>query len=67
VKTAPVLDLARVWRKRAVPVSVYEIPDSLGLPHNVIDPLNGTATTVVPPVLLSLARTADAPKWILRR
>jgi pimeloyl-ACP methyl ester carboxylesterase len=67
VKSAPVLDLARTWRKRAVPVSVYELPDSLGLPHNVIDPLNGTATTVVPPILLSLARTADAPKWVIRR
>ena len=26
VKTAPVLDLARVWNDRGVPVSVYEIP-----------------------------------------
>jgi alpha-beta hydrolase superfamily lysophospholipase len=67
VKTAPVLDLAREWRKRAVPVSVYVLPDSLGLPHNVIDPLNGAATTVVPPVLLSLARTGDPPGWVGRR
>jgi pimeloyl-ACP methyl ester carboxylesterase len=67
VKNAPVLDLAREWRQRAVPVSVYELPDSLGLPHNVIDPLNGTATTVVAPLLLSLARTADVPKWVVRR
>jgi pimeloyl-ACP methyl ester carboxylesterase len=67
VKSAPVFDLARIWRRRAVPVSVYELPDSLGLPHNVIDPLDGTATTVVPPILLSLARTADAPRWIARR
>jgi pimeloyl-ACP methyl ester carboxylesterase len=67
VKEAPVIDLAREWRKRAVPVSVYAFPDSLGLPHNVIDPLNGAATTVVPPILLSLARSADAPKWVARR
>lgn len=67
VKSAPVLDLATTWRKRAVPVSVYELPDSLGLPHNVINPLNGTSTTVVPPILLSLARTAEAPRWVVRR
>ena len=67
VKTAPVLDLARAWRQRAVPVSIYELPDSLGLPHNVIDPLNGAATTVVPPILLSLTRTGEAPSWVARR
>jgi pimeloyl-ACP methyl ester carboxylesterase len=67
VKSGPVLDLARAWRKRAVPVSVYALPDSLGLPHNVIDPLNGAATTLVPPMLLSLARTGDAPPWVARR
>jgi pimeloyl-ACP methyl ester carboxylesterase len=67
VKAGPVLDLARAWRRQAVPVSVYELPDSLGLPHNVMDPLGGTPTTVVPPVLLSLARSADAPRWVARR
>jgi pimeloyl-ACP methyl ester carboxylesterase len=67
VKSTPVLDLARVWRREAVPVSVYELPDSLGLPHNVMDPLSGTPTTVVPPVLLSLAPSAEAPRWVPRR
>ena len=50
VKTAPVLDLARVWNRRGVPVTVYEIPASLGLPHNVVDPMQqpGNAGLIYP-------------------
>ena len=39
VKTAPVLDIAHAWNKRGAPVAVYEIPDSLALPHNIVDPM----------------------------
>jgi esterase/lipase len=50
VKTAPVLDLARIWNRRGVPVTVYEIPASLGLPHNVVDPMQqpGNAGLIYP-------------------
>ena len=50
VKTAPVLDLAHVWNRRGVAVSVYEIPLSLGLPHNVVDPMQqpGNAAVIFP-------------------
>lgn len=50
VKTAPVLDLARQWDRRGVPVSVYEIPVSLALPHNVVDPMQqpGNAAVIYP-------------------
>jgi hypothetical protein len=67
VKSGPVLDLAREWRKHAVPVSVYEFPDSLNLPHNVIDnqPAKGPADAVAS-VLLSLARDGEAPSWVTR-
>jgi esterase/lipase len=56
VKTAPVLDVAGVWTRRGVPVSVYEIPGSLGLPHNVVDPMQqpGNAA-VIYPTLAALA------------
>jgi len=56
VKTAPVLDLARLWNRKGVPVSVYEIPASLGLPHNVVDPMQqpGNAA-VIYPTLAALA------------
>lgn len=33
--------LARDWSRRGASVSVYELPDSLRLPHNIIDPLRG--------------------------
>ena len=56
VKTAPVLDLARLWNHRGVPVSVYEIPASLGLPHNVVDPMQQPGNTaVIYPALAALA------------
>ena len=67
VKSAPVLDLAALWRRRAVPVSVYALSDSLDLPHNLLDPSNGAATSTVPTLLLSLVREAEAPRWIPRR
>ena len=68
VKTAPVLDLARVWNRRGVPVSVYEIPVSLGLPHNVVDPMQqpGNAA-VVYPTLSALAHGEHPPAPIASR
>ncbi len=68
VKTAPVLDLARTWTQRAIPVSVYEFPDTLGLPHNVVDPIQrpGNASAVYP-VLRSLAEGDQPPAWLGRR
>lgn len=66
VKTAPVLQIARQWRRRGVLVAIYEFPDSLSLPHNVIDPVR-RATSVAPPVLLALARGKEPPRWLVRR
>jgi esterase/lipase len=33
--------LARDWAQRGAAVSVFELPDSLRLPHNIIDPRSG--------------------------
>ncbi len=33
--------LARDWARRGATVSVFELPDSLRLPHNIIDPRSG--------------------------
>jgi len=65
VKTAPVLDLARLWNRRSVPVSVYEFPDSLGLPHNVVDPIQrkGNAEAVYP-TLEALVHGEAPPRWV---
>ncbi|HTI63256.1 MAG TPA: alpha/beta hydrolase [Gemmatimonadaceae bacterium] len=68
VKTEPVLDLARRWNARSVPVSVYEFPDSLQLPHNVVDPMQGRANaTIVYPTLEALAHGERPPHWVRRR
>ncbi|HEY4132522.1 MAG TPA: alpha/beta fold hydrolase [Gemmatimonadaceae bacterium] len=68
VKTAPVLELARTWTQRAIPVSVYEFPDSLGLPHNVVDPMQRPANeAAVYPVLRALAEGDQPPAWLGRR
>lgn len=68
VKTGPVLDLARLWNSRNVAVSVYEFPDSLALPHNIVDPIQGRANAgAVYPTLEALARGERMPRWVRTR
>ena len=68
VKTPPVLDLARFWNDRGVPVSVYEFPDSLGLPHNIVDPIDRHADAgAVYPTLEALAHGERPPAWLRAR
>ena len=68
VKTAPVLDLARLWNARSVPVAVYEFPDSLELPHNIVDPMQRRGNdAAVYPTLEALAHGDHPPRWISRR
>ena len=68
VKTAPVLDVAHAWHRRGAPASVYEIPDSLGLPHNIVDPM-GTPPNLeaILPLMRHLAHGDDAPSWVALR
>jgi alpha-beta hydrolase superfamily lysophospholipase len=55
VKEAAVLDVARVWTRRGVPVMVYEFPHPLELPHNIIDPAQPVALAErVYPILQAL-------------
>jgi len=64
VKTAPVLDVAREWNRRGAPVSVYEFPDSLELPHNVVDPLQRRPNaSAVYPTLQALAHGQQPPRF----
>jgi esterase/lipase len=68
VKTGPVLDLARLWNSRSVAVSVYEFPDSLALPHNIVDPIQGRANAgAVYPALEALAHGERPPRWLRSR
>jgi len=68
VKTAPVLDVAHTWNARGAPVSVYELPDSLRLPHNVVDPIGreGNSAAVLP-VLIALIHGEPPPAWAVHR
>ena len=64
-KTAPVLDLARVWNKHGAPASIYEFPDSLALPHNVVDPVQHPHdVAAVYAVLEALAQGRQTPPWV---
>ncbi len=68
VKTAPVLDLARLWNGRGVAVSVFEFPDSLGLSHNILDPIRRRSDAdAVYPTLEALAHGQNPPAWLRER
>lgn len=41
VKQSAAEALARNWSRHGATVSVFELPDSLRLPHNIIDPMSG--------------------------
>ena len=41
VKESAAEALARNWLQHGATVSVFELPDSLRLPHNIIDPMSG--------------------------
>ena len=61
-------ELAAHWSAAGGRVSVFEFPDSLRLPHDVIDPdkLTGN-TSVVYPVLLALLYGSTPPANLARR
>ena len=56
IKSAAALAVAREWEARGATVSVYTIPASLGLPHNVLDGREALAQPrVILPALVALA------------
>jgi hypothetical protein len=59
------IDLARRWQQHGAVTHVFELPNSLQLPHDVIDPRHpGSNTDAVYPVLEALvAGTRPAP-WV---
>ncbi len=68
VKTPAVLDVARLWNRRGSAVSVYEFPDGLALPHNILDPqLPLAKTAAVSAVLEALAHGEHPPETIRAR
>jgi esterase/lipase len=68
VNRAAIDELAAQWSATAGRVSMFEFPDSLRLPHDVIDPDQATSNTgVTYPVLLALIYGATPPANLARR
>ena len=48
-------DLVASWRAKGAPVETYELSDTLRLPHDIVDPMEGGAKpSVTEPVILAL-------------
>lgn len=61
IAARPVLALAAAWERRGAAVSITQLPDSLGLPHDVIDPRQprGRISEVYPVVLRLVGMDRD--------
>lgn len=67
VKESAAEGLARDWARHGAAVSVYELPDSLRLPHNIIDPLRGRAGGEAVLALLRQLAYGWPPTALVRR
>ena len=66
ISPTPVLTLARRWLRARAFVAAYELPDSLRLPHDVIDPRQRIRRTdVVYPVVQALVRGEIPPRQLV--
>ncbi len=65
VASGPSFELARSWGTHGAHVHVYEFPDSLRLPHDVIDARHAGANPAASyPVVLALVRGEKPPAWV---
>jgi carboxylesterase len=68
VKAAPVFDLGREWARNGADVRIYEFPDSLRLPHNVMEAAHrGGNASAVYPTLNALTNGETPPIWAAQR
>lgn len=68
VSRRPIDDLAAHWRENGGHVSMYEFPDSLQLPHDVIDPDQPTGNTAVTyPVIIALIYGKNPPANLVKQ
>jgi alpha-beta hydrolase superfamily lysophospholipase len=67
VRTSAAESLASEWARHGAAVSVFELPDSLRLPHNIIDPLRGRiASDAVFALLRELTYGQPPPGWVAK-
>jgi esterase/lipase len=68
VKSGPAIDLAREWAHDGADVRVYQFPDSLRLPHNVMEAAHrGGNASAVYPTLNALTNGVVPPPWAAQR
>lgn len=58
--------LARDWARHGAAVSVFELPDSLRLPHNIMDPMHGRALGDAVLQLLREVAYGERPSALVR-
>ncbi|HTR79186.1 MAG TPA: hypothetical protein VMH39_13795, partial [Gemmatimonadaceae bacterium] len=67
IKAATASDLAHRWQAHGMAVAVYMFPDSLQLPHDVVDAARrGGTPEIVQPILLALGYGKAPPAWVAR-
>ncbi|MGI9090620.1 MAG: hypothetical protein ACR2GG_05915, partial [Gemmatimonadaceae bacterium] len=65
---ASAITLARRWSATGAHVIVYQLPDSLRLPHDMIDPMEpGGRPATVYPVIEALIRGESPLGWVTQR
>ncbi|HEX8725746.1 MAG TPA: alpha/beta fold hydrolase [Gemmatimonadaceae bacterium] len=67
VKESAAEAIAANWTRHGAAVSVFELPDSLRLPHNIIDPLRGRVGGTVVLGLLRTLAYGQPPTALVRR
>ena len=66
IANSAAIDLARHWQQRGAVTHVFQLPDTLRLPHDIIDPRHpGSNTQAVYPVLDGLIAGVQPPSWVL--
>jgi esterase/lipase len=65
VKTSATEAIARAWAQHGASVSLFELPDSLRWPHNIIDSRDGdTDSRMVFDLLRALTYGQSPPSWV---
>lgn len=66
IKESAAEALARRWREHGAAVLVFELPDSLHLPHNIVDPIHGRELGEPVLALLRQLVYGEAPSRLVR-
>jgi len=65
ISNGAAIDLMHKWQQHGASTHLYELPDSLHLPHDVIDPRHpGSNTGAVYPVLDALIAGGKPAEWV---